>query len=459
LAAPCSERIAFSEITLDSPLACALLWIQIQVSKLHTWLVYFFVAAAACHASGPIASPSREHDAGDVLIKHDGDVIGQQTADARDAGGPTCKADERPSRTPGPALTDIMAKGSSTCGSTSLADAIEAARKLHPDLADIQELYAPSPNRGGDRSYVYAFATQEGGFALVFRRGGGDCLSGCTENEYWYFRTDLHCELREVGHYLPKFAPTGCLAVEGFPLWDHPAPPNPTSQCGNVVVSGLSPLGSYTKHACGQLLACATKGTPPLAQDLDLKFTIDADRMDPHPIRLTLHNTGVPELDGRPLAATASGMEVHVVEHDDNLPATCPKQHDLEVLIDFGGYQRSFVHYDELNTPDCTGASDVYCKGSLQLDLGYLASNSCTAAMDVRTCTPLSPPFTHDPSRANKTATALCSGWAGSALASAPYRCRPIRLTSSAGCSNRQPRHTVWTPVALTHRIRARHST
>jgi hypothetical protein len=294
-----------------------------------------------------------------------------------------CSVGERPNREPGPLLTDRAAKGSGSCAGISLDAVIDAVREGQPEFADIEDLYVPDPNRGGDRSYIYAFATKDGGFALVFRRGAGDCLAGCIDNEYWYFRTDSACRPQALGHFLPRFAPSGCLNTEGFPLWDHPPPPDPTGECGNVVVSALSPLGNYTEHACGQLLPCATKATAPHALDFDLEFTVDVDPKDRQSIRLQLKNTGVPEIDGRPLAATLEGQRVRVVEHTDNLPSKCPEQHDLEVVIDPGGHEPSFVHYSASSTPDCAGAPDVYCKGSLQLDLGYLASNSCTAAADV----------------------------------------------------------------------------
>ena len=41
----------------------------------------------------------------------------------------------------------------------------------------------------GDFSNIYARITG-GGITYLFFRGAGDCLAGCTEEDYWYFRFD-----------------------------------------------------------------------------------------------------------------------------------------------------------------------------------------------------------------------------------------------------------------------------
>ena len=42
--------------------------------------------------------------------------------------------------------------------------------------------------------------TSEGGFRIVFDRGAGDCPSGCTEHEKWYYITSQACAPVEIGH-------------------------------------------------------------------------------------------------------------------------------------------------------------------------------------------------------------------------------------------------------------------
>ena len=133
---------------------------------------------------------------------------------------------------------------------------------------------------------------------------------------------------------------------------------------------------------CGQRIPCAKKAlAEPL--DLDLRFSLVQDSADGSHGTLTLHNTGHPALDGRPLAATIERRRVHVMEHADNLPATCTEQHDLEIVLDFDGYANSFLHFDEVRTPDCAAAPDDYCKGELHLEFGNLGT-VCIATKDLQ---------------------------------------------------------------------------
>ena len=298
--------------------------------------------------------------------------------------GGTCEPPEL-KREPGPPVYDLSAKGKGTCADSALGTVIDAVHALHPELDDIVELYVPDPNRGGDQSYIYAFETTlDGGFALVFRRGAGDCPAGCTENDYYYFRTGEDCEPRDFGSYVPRYA-SGCVEVEGFPLWDHPPPPAPSSVCG------LEPrayrLGEeYSEYACGQLTPCSGKGgdAPVEMLDLELQFTIAQDESDLGHVMLTLLNTGHPALDGRAWPAVVEDQRrVHVVDQGDNLPATCLEMHELEIVLDLEGYSGSFVHYFEVKTPDCAGNPGDICKGGLDLDLGNLGYRACRADNDL----------------------------------------------------------------------------
>jgi len=315
----------------------------------------------------------------------DHDAASLDAGGAGDGGGPSCEPLEL-HREPGPALLDLEVAGSGPCAGTTLGTAIGAVHAAHPALDDVRELFGADANRRGDQSYVYAFGTRDGGFALVFRRGAGDCPAGCTENTYFYFRTDESCAPQAVGSYAPSFDAAGCVAVEGLPLWDHPPPPDPRDVCGvDAVARGVG--GDYAEPACGQRTPCSTQGGTDAhveALDLELRFAVEQDPDDPARATLTLLNTGHPALDGRPLDATVERRLVHVVEQVDNLPAVCIEQHELEVVIDLDGYSESFVHYFEVQTPDCDGAPGDICKGGLQLDLGNLGAKACSLMVDFR---------------------------------------------------------------------------
>ena len=83
--------------------------------------------------------------------------------------------------------------------------------RLHPWC--LTELYsvlpgarAPSPNFiAGDWSNVYARQTRDG-ITYLFRRGWGDCPSGCLYSEYWYFIFEGDQPVF-VGHWAPDEDP------------------------------------------------------------------------------------------------------------------------------------------------------------------------------------------------------------------------------------------------------------
>jgi hypothetical protein len=63
-----------------------------------------------------------------------------------------------------------------------------------------------SPNFiAGDWSNVYARQTQDG-LTYLFRKGWGDCPSGCIYSEYWYFSFDGDQPVF-VGHWAPTVEP------------------------------------------------------------------------------------------------------------------------------------------------------------------------------------------------------------------------------------------------------------
>ena len=128
-------------------------------------------------------------------------------------------------------MHELAATGSGACVGSTLAQIIAWVHRDRPELADVSRLYLPDPNRGGDGSFVYAFE-QESGFALAFRRGGGDCPAGCTENEYWYFVTDDACKPEQIGHYRAEWQTGTCVTISGAPLWGLPQAPAPALVCG-----------------------------------------------------------------------------------------------------------------------------------------------------------------------------------------------------------------------------------
>jgi hypothetical protein len=132
---------------------------------------------------------------------------------------------------PGEPVYDADVAGVGACAESTLSGVIAQVHAAWPQLGDVHRLYQPRAGRiGGDGSAVHAFAGPRG-FALAFRRGGGDCPAGCTENEYWYFTTDERCAAAQVGHYRAGWESGTCLSTAGAPLWGVPAAPDPRLVC------------------------------------------------------------------------------------------------------------------------------------------------------------------------------------------------------------------------------------
>ena len=202
--------------------------------------------------------------------------------------------------TPDPFVTSGAATASGSCGGETLQQVIDAVHSTHPELADIVRIFAPGTLPDG--SFIYAFAAPTG-FRLVFERGGGDCLGGCTEHEYWYFQTDASCTPVLVGSYHPDQAAgdAGC-PLYGTPMWAVPPPPDPLSVCGaDNTPQDIS--GSYTLCVNGISYPCDAKGTSAGIPFHSVTMTVAQSASDLTKGTVTLGGTGVKRLDGVALDA------------------------------------------------------------------------------------------------------------------------------------------------------------
>lgn len=269
---------------------------------------------------------------------------------------------------PGPYVTDTTTKG---CGGKTLGDFIAAAYALMPALSDITKLYDPATTMF-DGSFIYAFALPAGGFAIAFKRGGGDCPAGCTENEWWYFQTDASCVLKQVGHYHPTYG-SGCVNMDGTPMWATPIAPDPTSVCGgDTTPKNIS--GTYTFCASGSKTACTEKGGAEKAVSFgaDIKVVIAQKPEDLTKGTVTVTGVGHPKIDGIAFEATFTRQRVSAAKSYSNLPAKCPDEWSFNFDYDFEniitpGKLRLFESH-AIGCSETTGGGS-YCKGLVGLDL------------------------------------------------------------------------------------------
>jgi hypothetical protein len=322
-------------------------------------------AGATTAVAGKTGQGGGSSDGGSVALGGRIDGSGGATDPA-----PTVSCKDLRQEAPGTPVYEPSLVGRGECQGVTLAETIERIHTEHPELADIEALYAPDPERGGDRSYIYAFQKPDGTFALVFKRGGGDCPSGCTENDYWYFDTVGHCDISPEG-YTRRYFDGQCLPPDQLPRWGIPPAAPPESICGaSAEPQDLS--GDYSIYLCGQASQCATsgQGSKPTGLPNVVQLRIAQDPANLADGTVTLSGTGQPLLDGHELSATFQRRHFHAEEHATNLPAKCIEQHDVILDYDFEGFGARHVSFLQTATPDCAAKPDEYCKASLDADLG-----------------------------------------------------------------------------------------
>jgi hypothetical protein len=282
--------------------------------------------------------------------------------------GPMVSCKDPPEEAPGTPVYELSLVGGGECEGITLGETIDRIHTEHPELADIQTLYPPE--RGKDGSHIYAFQKPDGTFALVFKRGGGDCPVGCTENDYWYFDTVGHCDISPEG-YTRRYFDGQCLPPDQLPKWGIPPAAPPESICGaSAEPEDLS--GDYSIYLCGQASQCATsaQGSKPTGLPNVAQLRVAQDPADLAHGTVTLSGTGEPLLDDHELSATFERRHFHAEEHATNLPAKCIEQHDVTLDYDFEGFGARHLSFHQTATPDCDAKPDDYCKGMLDADLG-----------------------------------------------------------------------------------------
>ncbi|HEY2732252.1 MAG TPA: hypothetical protein VGK52_20065 [Polyangia bacterium] len=270
---------------------------------------------------------------------------------------------------PGAYVTSETANGSpGACAGVALGNVLAAIRAANSALADIVTVYNPA-TATTDGSFIYTYDVGVLGFDVVFKRGTGDCLAGCTENEYWYFSTDGSCQPVSAGHYHATWGTDSCLTVDGAAMWGRPTPPDPLTVC-NEDNTARDLRGVYDVHGSGQLTPCAVTATSATAVDAQMKLLIDQDPQDLSTGTVTFSLTGDPLVDGVPLPARFQRERFNATMMKSNLPAMCPRQNTVTAHYDFEGYEPGGIEAGQVGDDSCTA-----CKGALSLELTNAANS------------------------------------------------------------------------------------
>jgi len=208
--------------------------------------------------------------------------------------------------------------------------------------------------------------------ALVFRRGGGDCPSGCTENEYWYFQSDAVCKMQVAGHYHPQWMSGGasCLTEDGAAKWALPPAADPSVVCG-ADNSPQNISGIYMATATGKQVDCGDGNSQPKSVSWDLSFTINQTPGMLGEGTVVVDGTGNKRLDGVPLKATFVRRRVSVEEMTNNNLGACQDQSKVQILVDLADPSKGTLRFDEVRSVSCPEPINTigYCKGYIDLSL------------------------------------------------------------------------------------------
>jgi hypothetical protein len=278
-------------------------------------------------------------------------------------------SDVAPASLPGAPVTQPSAAGSGACAGNTLGQVIAAVHQRMPALADITVIDGMDPNLGGDGNRIFAYAHDDG-FRLVFKRGSGDCPSGCIDNEYWYFATDEHCVPGQVGHYLRTYASAGnCFTVEGTPLWGRPPPADPAHVCG-ADNSPQNITGTYLLTGAGTRTACTAKGAAEPQEKVTLGLTVVVFQMpgDLSKGTVTVVGTGNPRLDAIPMPGTFTRRRVSATREASAM-TMCLDQTQATVELDLELGTTGTLKFFEARDLACPPGGGATCKGQLDLQL------------------------------------------------------------------------------------------
>lgn len=278
-------------------------------------------------------------------------------------GGPRAPTGDASASTelPGRYLTSTATLGAGACQGVSLGSVLAKIRAAQPSIADIQTIYNPAS--AGDGSFVYPFARPDGGFDVVFKRGQGDCLAGCTDNDYRYYSTDVACTPLQVGHFHAGWGLDNCLEIEGTPMWNHPPAPDLLTVCGHDSAPA-DVAGTYTLHAVGQRTPCtlASAGSKVGTLDETVEVVIRQNADDPGTGTVTFSGTGHPLVDGVPLPATFQQRRFDAALSSSD--AACPSGTSVTARYDFDGDPSGGIEVNEQGAAGC-----ATCQGSMMLTL------------------------------------------------------------------------------------------
>lgn len=269
---------------------------------------------------------------------------------------------------PGSSIEDKNYVGSGSCQSKSVADIVDEIAAKEIRLEGIPLKWAAEQGMDAEGvGVVHAFETVGGGFAFAIKIGWGDCMSGCINNQWYYFKTNQNCEPLLSGEFSAVYdGSENCFAITKEAKWGLPKARDPLNACNaSLVPNNIS--GEYTIAAKGEQSPCGDK---PVFQQLDVPITIVIAQ---NPADLSTGTVTVKGFEHHllkdPLPATFVRDRFEVKVEYNNLPSNCPSEYLIDMVFDFECFAGLYLKLEEFG--DCGDISCCEsCKGFVELTFG-----------------------------------------------------------------------------------------
>lgn len=253
--------------------------------------------------------------------------------------------------------------GTGACSDVTLGEFIERAHELRPELADIEVLTPGSGEVTSDPEREIIPLVSDDGFLLAFKRGEGDCESGCISSTYFYFESDAECQPVYLGEYSAIFDDeNNCYEVEGERRWEVGRNVSTTSRC-DYEPYAADVSGSHEISAEGTTVPCPDEGES--EWEGSFEFVVEQDPADPTKAEVFFKNVH-PKVNMGPWLGTVEG-ETLTIDFERSR-SSCLDSVAVDFSYDFAEGRGRFT-VNIAGVIDCSDQSSEFCKEYIDLTL------------------------------------------------------------------------------------------
>ena len=98
----------------------------------------------------------------------------------------------------------------------------EAIAEIKALFSMVANIVTAEPQVIGASQDIYILP-RAGGWDIVFWEGTGDCMAGCLNNHYWYYKVEKIGQISQVGEFERVYnVSSNDFILRGMPLWGIP---------------------------------------------------------------------------------------------------------------------------------------------------------------------------------------------------------------------------------------------